>query len=129
MKTYNGGSISNLLKNINNNSMYVTDTPNNAIRYANAQATGVVSAEYGPQAANTVLLEVECKPNFLRRSSDHHTLDVCESFVRDAVVTKATIKFDDYGNTLYGNRHSGGYKRADEVVSLLESRGIEVEVI
>lgn len=128
MKTYNGGSISNLLKNLHGNQIYVTDTAERAIRYANAQATGTVDANLRQKLAEgAVILEVECQPHWLRRPESHNSLDHCEDVVTEFTITKATVRFCEYPNTLYGTRHTG-YKSAQQVVEILQAQGIKVEV-
>jgi hypothetical protein len=127
MIAYNGGSISNVIKNINKTEMFVTDTVERATRYANAQATGVVNADMNQDIAEgAIVLFVECEPRWFNRSEDHTSLDVCEAWIKEYRIVKATIKFHANPRTLYGRRPN--YMNAEQVVSMLRERDIEVEV-
>ena len=130
MKTYNGGSISNVIKNINLGEIYVTDCAERAIRYANAQATEEVNPAMDQELAeNGIILEIEVEnePNWLRRTNGG-SLDSCEAVVRQFVITKATVRFLSNERTVYGTRWTG-YKNSQQVVEFLQTRGIEVKII
>ena len=130
MKTFNGGSITNVIKNLSsNNEIWITDTAARATRYANAQATGEVNADLNQeQAENTIILIVEANPGYwTHRDDKHNSLDASESCVRDYEIVKVIIRFKSYKNTLYGTRQTG-YKTEQQVVEILKAAGIEVEV-
>lgn len=124
MKAYNGGSISNLIKWFDHKSIWVTDDIAKAARYANAQASGVVSSDYAGQAEGTVVLEVACNPCWSRRPVQHASLDQCEDQVTEYAIVKATVRFREYPKTLYGP----DCLSASQVVEFLSGRGIEVVV-
>ena len=127
MITYNGGSVSNLINNLGEATIYVTDMYQRAVRYANAQATGTVNTNMHQELAeNAVVLEIEANPKWLRRDENHSSLDVCEACVSDYRIIKAAIRFGQR-NTLYGRR--GNYKDREQIVNLLLARNIIVEVI
>jgi hypothetical protein len=129
MQTFNGGSVTNLLKNINNDSIYITDTFQRAVRYANAQATGTVNPDMNQELAeNAMVLEIEASPHWKRRPDKHTSLDTCEDVVKSFSIIKATIRFAEYENTLYGTRQTG-YKNREEVIEFLYQQRIEVEVL
>ena len=126
MKAYNGGSISNFLKERNGIGIYVTDTYERAMAYANAQATGVVVEEVEQQAEGTIILELEVpERQWWRRSNDHPTLDKCELYFRsdDVKIVRAYVKFHKRERTLYGNRHTGYFNR-QQVLSVLHEMNI-----
>ena len=127
MVGYNGGSVSNLVKNFNKaGSMYVTDTAARATRYANAQATERVSLEFGEQAPSTVILTVEAEDiNFHRRPGHTASLDECEGWLRAGQyrITAARIRFSSYWNTVYYGM------RPNDIVNMLVANGVAVEVI
>lgn len=129
MKVYNGGSISNVIINLNKSDIYVTDCVARAIRYANAQATEEVNSDMNQsQEQNTIILEIEVEnePKWLRRTNGN-SLDSCEAHIKTFEIKKATIRFKEYKNTLYGTRWTG-YKTESQVIELLSNSGIEVEV-
>jgi hypothetical protein len=130
MIAYNGGSISNFLIRTRQKTtdIYVTDTVARAIRYANAQATREVNPSMNQeQAEGTIILYIECNPNFHRHPASHSSLDTAEAIVSEFDIVKARVRFCTYQNTMYGNRYC--YKKADEVVAFLEEHAIEVEIV
>lgn len=117
MITYNGGSISNVLRKIDSGTIFVTDTRERAVRYANAQATGVVSPSLTQELAEGgVILSIECSPTFIRRPDSHTTLDVCEAITNEFRVVAVEVRPHAYP-TLYGDR--GALKTAAEAVAIL----------
>jgi hypothetical protein len=133
MKAYNGGSVNNLVNSLArpgyHNGIWVTDTAARATRYANAQATEIVDASLTqPMAENAVVLTVECNPRWSRRPESHPSLDHCEDHVTDYKIISAAIRFQSYERVLYGNKWTGYFTR-EQVVELLESRGITVEIV
>jgi len=125
--TYNGGSISNVLRHIGTNEIFVTDTFERAARYANAQTSGTVDPD-ATELMNGVILEIEptSEVQWHRRPENHPTLDICEAWLSNFVIKTAYIKFDENTNTLYGYRQYGGYKNREQVIAFLESRDIKV---
>ena len=131
MITYTGGSITNLIKNLNNGrGIWTTDTPARATRYANAQATGEVNPDMSQDLAeNAVILTVDCKPGYWTRRDDNHgSLDTAETFTNEFEIKKVTLRFAEYKNTLYGTRHTG-YKTREQVIEMLTAQGVEIEVL
>lgn len=131
MQTYTGGSISNLIKKFNSNSgIWTTDTIARATRYANAQATGEVNPDMNQTLAeNALILTLDCEPGYWTRRDDNHgSLDTAETYTTKFEIKKVTIRFAEYKNTLYGTRHTG-YKTREQVIEMLTSRGIEVEIL
>lgn len=130
MIVYNGGSISNLLKHLGKQEIWVTDKVAFAIRYANTQSTGEVNPDTTQELAeNAAILTIEANPTYwTNRPENHNTLDVSESCVSDYRILKATIRFSDYQNTLYGSRWTG-YQTREQVLTFLQEKGIEVEVL
>lgn len=133
MIAYNGGIIDKFLimqlGKYRPTGIFVTDTMQRATRYANAQATGEVSLDLNQQQEEgTVILHIECEPDFIRRPESHLSLDHCEDWIKDYQIVKATIRFDSNKNTRYGQRWIG-YKTEDEVIEFFKSKNIEVELI
>lgn len=64
--------------------LYVTDTFERAARYANAQATRTVSAEYQElqHGAVVVVIDTDEAVQWRTRDASHPTLDTCESTIR-----------------------------------------------
>lgn len=126
MKAYHGTSISNLINLIRKPraGLYVTDTRANASRYANVQATSIVSAKYTELAEGAVLVEVEVDDNtsFFQRPADHATLDTSEAYVRNFKVIAVEMKPHTYAHTLYGRR--GSHMSYQQIVEMLEQHGI-----
>lgn len=131
MITYTGGSIGNLIKNLNSDrGIWTTDTIARATRYANAQATGEVNPDMNQALAeNAVILTVDCEPGFWTRRDDNHgSLDTAETYTTEFEIKKVAIRFAEYQNTLYGTRHTG-YKTREQVIEMLTAQGIEAEVL
>ena len=128
MIVYNGGNITNLIKNIGEQKIFITDTMARAIRYANAQATGEVNPDMDQEMVeDTVVLEIEVNEvDWLRRPEDHPSLDICEAQIKDFKIKKAIIRFCDDDITRYGTYHTG-YKSREQVIEILESNGIEIK--
>ena len=124
MKVWHGTSIVNLIKLLKADSseLYVTDTPDRAARYANAQATEHVSTAYERPAPGTAILEIESELlSWSVRGKDHNTLDTCEAVTRNYRIVSATIRWFEYENTAYDN-----HMHRDQVKEYLALRGIEV---
>lgn len=130
MKVYHGTCIGGLISLIRSPraGLYVTDTPAHAGRYANARATGVVSADYADLAEGAAIVEMEVNDDtvFFRRPPTHPTLDTCEAYVQRFRIISVEMKPDAYSNTLYGRR--GDYMRYTDIVAMLEQKGIVVVV-
>ena len=128
MKAYHGTSIGNLINLVRKPKagLYVTDTRANASRYANTQATGFVSAEYTELAEGAVIVEIEVDDNtsFLRRPSDHASLDTSEAYAEEFKIVAVEIKPHAYSNTLYGRR--GSHMSYQQIVEMLEQHGISI---
>lgn len=126
---YNGGSISNTLIALAQERrwLYITDTVERAIRYANAQATGVVSLNCPVLAEGGIVLEVECADvNFITRVSPV-SLDECEAVIDEYRIVGATVRFCAYDNTIYGR--AGQRLNRKQVIEFLGARGIAVREI
>ena len=124
MKTYHGTTVSSLLDS-QRRDIFVTDSEAKAARYANAQATGRVSADYTGLAEGAAVLtvETESEPRWIRRANAQ-SLDECEAWLLDGyAITHAKIRWHPE-NTVYGR--SGKMRRA-QVIETLRSRGITVE--
>lgn len=132
MITYNGGSIDNLVLNLSfpnrtKDGIYVTDTIARAMRYANAQAGGLVSHSLEQtQAEGTVILHIDAEPRWLRRPDNHPSLDHCEAVVKEYRIIKATIRFPENQRTVFCRFVR---KNREQVLAMLAERGIEVEVV
>jgi len=126
MKAYHGCSISNLIKMVKRpeNGLFVTDTAALAGRYANAQATGVVSAAFAPLTTGACIVTVEIPDAtvFCHRSDNHASLDVCEAYVQEFRICSVVMNKFPYVNTIYGTR--GNRMRFGEIVASLEQKGI-----
>lgn len=73
--------------------VYVTDTAEDAARYANAQATRIVDADataIGPHAA-VLAFTLAGEPRWMRRPETHWTLDVCEAVINLSAVEHVEI--------------------------------------
>ena len=131
MEAKHGTSVTNLIKLLlaQPEQLYVTDSRDHALRYANAQATGVVSADYGEQQQNSVILSISCDDaKWINRGESHNTLDATEAIVTSWKIESAIVRFSDYPNTLYGTRHTD-YMDRNSVLEFLLQNGIEVQII
>lgn len=85
---YHGCRVSNIKRLISGKAsfpgLYVTDTVDHATRYANAQATRLVSTGYVPlvEHAAVVTLDTTDAVVWRRRGDDHSSLDVCETTIK-----------------------------------------------
>ena len=86
--------------------LYVTDTPERAQLYADAQASGEVDTalRYVPGAA-VVEMEIDDSTLWYRREPDHPTLDKVEACVQTWTVTHVTVYVREYDI-----EHGSGFK-------------------
>lgn len=98
----------------------VTDTRERALRYANAQRTRVVEAEYGrPLAPNAIVLTLETDEaiTWRRRDEGHGSLDQCEATIRSWRVVGAEIGRSEHADASY--KIDGRYLRVSEIVAAI----------
>lgn len=101
---YHGTRISNIKKLMSGVAsfpgLYVTENEALAARYANAQATGIVSAEFGPLAehAAVVTLETNQEVDWRRRAHAHTSLDVCEATIKTWRIVAIEVAECSYRN-------------------------------
>ena len=109
-------------------SLYVTDTPDRAARYANASASGKVSKNYESLREGAAIAEIETAPvEWMRRPVSHPTLDECEAMASEWRVTRVTLRPHAFRNTLHGKR--GNYVTLDDIIAALRDSGVEVEIV
>lgn len=78
--------------------LYVTDTPERAARYANSQASGVVTRESHPLRPHAVVVTIETDEpvSWRRRPEEHPSLDQCEDTITRGRVVAVDIAECDY---------------------------------
>jgi hypothetical protein len=133
MLVYHGAAIGNLLReSFGDVELYVTDTPERAVRYANAQATWEVNPAMDQDLANgAAVLEIEVSesPSWSYRSENHLSLEQCEATVREYAIKRIYVRFGT-GNVSYGSnkRANGfiGYRSPEQVREFFWMHGIEI---
>jgi len=81
--------------------LFVTDTPERAARYANAQATGMVKVDVFELGVGAAIIELETSEEikWYRRSENHSSLDQCEATIETFEIVSITINPDPYWNS------------------------------
>ena len=107
--------------------LYVTDTPGRALRYANAQATGVVDPDATELAEGAAVVELEAEiSKWWRRPEDHPTLDKCETVIQSWTVRRICLRRHEYPNTMI----SVGYRqyvKEDAYLASIADTGVVIE--
>jgi len=108
--------------------LYVTDTPEKAQLYADAQATESVSDKLRFAPASVVIeLETSDPLNWRRRSEGHNTLDTCEAVINNWTVINVTARFTRYSLEHGVAKYNGRYSSI--VNALRETYGDKLTII
>lgn len=92
--------------------LYVTDTIENAMQYANAQVSGIVEiCNSIKECAAIVCLETNDKINWHRRSDQHNTLDKSEASIDTWNIVSIIVAPPEYEN-------SAGHKYIKDLINL-----------